>query len=180
VVDLAIMNGGAVDDITIDHCTFLGAVQGISNWGGNGWTISHNEIIDLKTGNGGGLGILIADYTGGVVQENVVSYNKISGTLYVGGWYEDPTDEHGGHNGSAVVIYADFRYGWAGASEITNNKVVHNKVSVESNNPSLVDVAAFELTDTRDDPCLNVIFDNAIGLIIFISNSHTGRRKGYG
>ncbi len=168
-VDLAIMNGAAVDDVTVDHCTFLGAVQGISNWRGSGWTISHNDIIDLKTRNGGGIGILIADYKGGVVQDNVVSHNKISGTLYAGGWYDDPTKENGGYNGSGIVIYADFRWGWAGASEIKNNKVVHNKVSLTSDTPSLVNVAAFELTDTRNDSDLNVIFDNAISFNDFRS-----------
>ena len=39
----------------------------------------------------------------------------------------------------------------AGAEEITNNRVVHNKVSMVSDTPSVVDAVAFELTDTRDD-----------------------------
>ncbi|MCK7483383.1 MAG: hypothetical protein M0C28_44855 [Candidatus Moduliflexus flocculans] len=47
-VDLAIMNGAAVSDVTIDHCTFRNAVQAVSNWRGNGWAISHNGIIDLR------------------------------------------------------------------------------------------------------------------------------------
>ena len=78
---------------------------------GSGWIISHNEIIDLQTRNGGGIGILIADWTGGIVENNVVSHNKISGMLHVGGWYDDPDDGKGGYNGSGIVIYADFRGG---------------------------------------------------------------------
>jgi hypothetical protein len=158
-VDLAIMNGAAVGNVTIENCTFLNAVQAISNWRGNGWLISHNVITDLRTRNGGGIGILIGDYTGGTVSGNVVSHNKISGTL-------DATvaGELGGYNGSGIVLYADFRYGGAGAAAITNNSVIKNKVSLVSNNPSLVDVCAFELTDTRDDEnAIPVIFANSIG-----------------
>jgi hypothetical protein len=35
--DLSIMNGAAVNDVTISHCTFLNSVQAISNWSGSGW-----------------------------------------------------------------------------------------------------------------------------------------------
>lgn len=158
-VDLAIMNSAAVDDVTVTHCRFNNAIQAVSNWRGSGWEISHNTITDLRTRSGGGIGILVADYSGGAVKDNVVSHNKISGTLFV-----DPND-CGGYNGSGIVLYADFRWGGAGAEEISGNRVVKNKVSLVSNNPGLVDVAAFELTDTRNDEtkCCNVIHHNAIG-----------------
>jgi len=128
--------------------------------GGSGWKISHNKIFDLRTSNGGGIGILVADYSGGVVENNVVSYNTISGTLHV-----SPTDG-GGYAGSGIVLYADFRWGSAGAEEIKNNRVVQNKVSMVSDTPAVVDIVAFELTDTRPEPIpdpYSVIFDNAIG-----------------
>lgn len=158
-VDLAIMNGGAVDDVTVENCTFLNAIQAVSNWGGSGWLISHNVITDLRTRNGGGIGILVADRSGGIVENNVVSHNKISGTLDA-----SVTGEQGGYNGSGIVLYADFRHGWPGADEIKNNTVTKNSVSLVSNMPSLVDVCAFELTDTRDDESLDpIIFDNSIG-----------------
>jgi hypothetical protein len=159
-VDLAIMNGAAVNDVTVTHCRFNNAIQAVSNWRGGGWEISHNTITDLRTRNGGGIGILIADYTGGIVSDNVVAHNDVSGTLHV-----DPNDG-GGYNGSGIVLYADFRWGRAGAEEISRNLVVKNRVSLVSDNPSVVDVAAFELTDTRDDPNADsfpVIFENSIG-----------------
>jgi len=159
-VDLAIMNGDAVNGVTVTHCRFNSAIQAVSNWRGSGWEISHNTITDLRTCNGGGIGILVADYTGGDVKDNVVSHNTIAGTLFV-----DP-DDGGGYNGSGIVLYADFRWGMAGAQEISNNRVVKNKVSLVSDTPDVVDVAAFELTDSRDDPDADpfpVIFDNAIG-----------------
>lgn len=156
-VDLVIMNAATVDDVTVDHCTFLNAVQAISNWGGDRWQISHNEIVDLRTRNGGGIGILVADWTGGNVEDNVVAHNTIYGTLHV-----YPNDG-GGYNGSGIVIYADFRWGRSGASAIWFNRVVKNKVSLISDTPDVVGVVAFELTDTRDDPNPVVIMDNAIG-----------------
>jgi hypothetical protein len=120
--------------------------------------ISHNKITDLRTRNGGGIGILVADYAGGVVTENVVFQNTVSGTLHV-----DPNDG-GGYQGSGIVLYADFRWGRAGAEQLAYNRVIKNKVGLVSDNPGLVDVVAFELTDSRDDPHLEpVIFDNAIG-----------------
>ena len=42
--------------------------------------------------------------------------------------------------------------------------MVKNKVSMVSDTPDVVDVVAFELTDTRDDPMLDcVLWGNAIG-----------------
>ena len=55
-------------------------------------------------------------------------------------------------------------HGQQQAIEISNNRVVKNKVSLVSDDPTLIDVVAIELTDTRDDPGLEpVIFGNAIG-----------------
>jgi hypothetical protein len=161
-VDLAIMNGAAVNDVTVTHCLFNNAIQAVSNWRGSGWEISHNTITDLRTRNGGGIGILIADYTGGTVSDNVVTHNNVSGILHV-----DPNDG-GGYNGSGIVLYADFRWGWAGAEEISRNLVVKNKVSLVSDTPDVVDVAAFELSESyypnpHPGPGSIVTIDNSIG-----------------
>ncbi len=154
---LDIMNGAAVNDVHIHGCTFNNSLQAISNWRGSGWKIDKNKIVDLRAKNGGGIGILVADYAGGIVENNKIEHNKISGTLHV-----LPSGEHGGYSGSGIVLYADFRYGGTGF-EIKNNVVKHNKVSLTSDNPGLVDVVGFELTDTRDDNSLNnVLFDNVI------------------
>lgn len=162
-VDLAIMNaagrtpgGSNADDVTISHNTFLNAVQAISNWGGSRWNITHNEIVDLRAMNGGGIGILIADYIGRAITDNVVGHNTIRGTLHV-----PTTGELGGYAGSGIVLYADFRDDGLGASEISWNRVVKNHISLVSDNAVLVDVVAFELTDTSEQ--VGVIHDNAIG-----------------
>lgn len=157
--DLSVMNGDGIDDVTISHCTFLNSIQAVSNWRGSGWVISHNVITDLRTRCGGGIGILVGDYTGGVVENNVVSHNDINGTLNVA------PDDCGGYAGSGIVLYADFRWGAAGAEHIQYNRVVKNKISMISNTPGLVDIVAFEMTDTRDDNTIDppVLHDNAIG-----------------
>jgi hypothetical protein len=74
----------------------------------------------------------------------------------------------GGYQGVGILLYADFRFGFLGASSIAYNQVVKNSVGLVSDNPSLVDVAALEMTDTRyiglpDAPPPAVIHDNAVG-----------------
>ncbi len=161
-VDLCVMtarDGAPVDDVTVEHCTMMSPIQGISDWRGCGWQITHNQIVDLRTRNGGGIGILVGDYSARTdgIHDNVVSHNKITGTLHLG------SGEQGGYNGTGIVLYADFRYSYLGAVSIAGNRVVKNTVSLTSEAPGLVDVCAIELTDTRDDSSLQIISGNAIG-----------------
>ncbi len=155
-VQFPVFSRGA-DNVTVSHNVMISPVQGVTNWKGAKWDISNNEIIDLWTMNGGGIGILIGDNSGSnVVQENVIAHNRIHGTLFCG------EGEKGGYNGTGVVLYSDYRYGRPGG-EISYNRVLKNKVSLVSDCPSVVDVAAFEMTDTRNDSSVGVIHDNAIG-----------------
>ena len=157
--DLSIMNGDGVDDVIVAHCTFRDSIQAVSNWRGSGWDISHNRIVDLRTRCGGGIGILVAEFTGSiVVEQNVIEHNVVRGTLHV-----DPND-CGGYSGSGIVLFADFRGSRLGADKISGNWVIDNKVAMVSDTPLVVDIVAFELTDTRNDSegC-NVVFDNSIG-----------------
>lgn len=155
-VDLPIFSRGA-NDVTVTQNTILNTTQGITNRGGNRWDISHNTFVDLRTSCGGGIAIILADHLGRDVQDNLVAHNKISGTLHV-----EPGD-CGGYQGTGIALYADFRDGSLGANSIAYNRVIKNSVSLVSDTPAVVDVVAFELTDTRDDPTPPVVFDNAIG-----------------
>lgn len=146
-----------VDDVTVEHCTMKKPVQGVTNWHGVRWQVAYNEIIDLRTLNGGGIGILVGSRLGLDITDNLVAHNKINGTVYMG------AGELGGYNATGIVLFADFRWGAAGASSIAYNQVVKNKIALKSEKPSLVDVVAVELTDTRDDPDLLIICDNSIG-----------------
>lgn len=159
-VDLPVINATfhKVDDVTVTQNTLVNPVQGISNWLGSGWEITQNEFADLRTRCGGGIAILVGDYTGGVVTDNVVSHNRISGTVHV-----SPGD-CGGYSATGIVIYADFRWGAPGALHIAHNRVVKNHIALTSDTPSVVDVVALELTEAEDpDPLTHVIHDNAVG-----------------
>jgi hypothetical protein len=159
-VDLPIITATneRVDNVTVTQNTLIDPIQGISNWLGSGWEITQNEIVDLRTRCGGGIGILVGEYNGGVVTDNVVSHNKIRGTVQV-----SPTD-CGGYNATGIVIYADYRFGRSGATHIAHNRVVKNDIALTSDTPAVVDVVAVELTEAGDpDPLTHVIHDNAVG-----------------
>jgi len=163
-VEFPIFSRGA-SNVTVTQCSMTNPIQGVSNWSGSEWEISHNVITDLRTANGGGIGIIIAERLGGTVSDNVVSHNKIAGTLHV--WEFDG----GGYAGSGIVLFADFRSGQPGAVSITGNRVVKNKVSLVSDTPAVVEVVAFELTEHGDiaagwpalPPDPSVICSNVIG-----------------
>ena len=157
-VDLAIIAGADTTSVTVTQNTFTNPVQGVSAWRASGWEITHNEITGLRTNCGGGIGILVGDYSGGSVTDNVVSHNRISGTLHVA------DGDCGGYNGSGIVVYADYRWGRLGATQIAFNRFVKNDVALVSDNATVVDVVAFELTEASDAPLpAHVIHDNAIG-----------------
>ena len=169
-VDLAVMNADSVNDVTIEHCEFKDAVQAISNRGGDRWNITHNIIDNIRTkrieitqlgqtivGYGGGIGILTSDRSGGTANNNVIAYNKITGTLKVADG--DP----GGYSGNGILLLADFRNSYDGAEDIKENKVVKNKVHLTSDTPDAVDAVAIALVEADNTTGKNIIHDNVIG-----------------
>jgi len=145
------------DDVTVEHCTMNGALQGVTNWEGDGWTVEHNTLNGLATRNGGGIGIFCGSYSGATADDSTIRYNTVTGTLEV------HAEDKGGYGGSGIVLYADYRWGKQGAEEITGNEISHNRISMISDNPDVVDFNAIELTESRDDPELEpVIFENTI------------------
>jgi hypothetical protein len=157
-VDLAVIGGADTSHVTVTQNTFVSPVQGVSAWRASGWEITHNVITDLRTNCGGGIGILLGDYTGGSWTDNVISNNRIHGTLRV------KAGDCGGYNGSGIVVYADYRWGRLGASLIAFNRIVKNDVALVSDAPATVDVVALELTEATDAPlATHVIRDNAVG-----------------
>jgi hypothetical protein len=159
-VDLPVFSAGA-DDVTVARCTLERPLQGITNWGGdgwgNGWDVTGNTIQGLRSACAGGIGILVGDYAGGRAAGNLVAHNVVRG------WLRPAEDDCGGYDGSGIVLYADFRDGREGASAIEQNRVSKNRVHFESADPDVVGAVAVELTDTRDDGTLPpVVHDNAI------------------
>ena len=109
-----------------------------------------NQINDLRSFNGGGIGIIVASYNGTTANNNTITGNEVTGTLHVG------SCDSGGYDGSGIVVYADFRGGSAGASILTGNLVSGNTVTMVSDNPTVVDMEGLELTESKDaqDPPL--------------------------
>jgi hypothetical protein len=123
-VDLAIMNGAAVDEVTVDHCTFTSPIQGISNWNGQGWSITHNVINGLRTRNGGGIGIFVGTYTLlSTANNSLIAHNKITGQVIA------PCGEHGGYSTPGIALMSDGRQDPAGP--LTGNRIIKNKISLE-------------------------------------------------
>ena len=149
------------NDVSVTRNTMLMPNQGVTNWAngtlwGKGWDITHNAIVDLRTSCGGGIGILIGDYTGGTVTGNVIAHNDIRGRVRV------PSDDCGGYDAPGIVLFADWRYAGDPGATITGNRVTKNRVSLSSTRAALVPVSGVELSDTRNDPDELDIKDNAV------------------
>ncbi|GEM_PF-2274135 len=154
-LDFAVFSRRA-DSVTIKNNTMTMFLQAVTNWNGSGWRIKGNEVHDLWTYCGGGIGIITGGFDGATVADNVISNNEVTGTLHV------PDNDCGGagglYDGSGIVLYADFRFGSPGPSAVINNKINDNDVSITSNNPDIVNVNGIELTETDDNPLTPPLF----------------------
>jgi hypothetical protein len=148
------------DDVTVARNVLHRPVQGVSNWGGSGWEIAHNLVLGLRTACGGGIGMFAGDSRGGAVSGNRIAHNDVRGAVFV------PADDCGGYSASAVSLFADFRYGSAGASAVEHNRIAKNRVRLDSTRPELVPasgVALAELTvPDGQAPPERVIRTNAV------------------
>jgi hypothetical protein len=141
----------------IGNAGFLFPGSGATSSWGHAWDITDNVIRDLSTSCGGGIGILIGDWQGGTVSDNVVTNNVIGSNVRV-----SPSD-CGGYNAPGIVLYADFRFGALGATKIERNRISKNRVRMISRQPLLVSASAVELTDTRATPSdTDVVNGNAV------------------
>lgn len=102
----------SVNDVSVQHNTVLGTIQGINNWYGDNWVISHNTVVDQGYWNGGGIGILVGSpmlSQGTPVSGNEVSYNDITGTI--------ATDFNGSYSMAGICLFG------TQGTVIQNNKV---------------------------------------------------------
>jgi hypothetical protein len=131
------------DAVTVSKNKMSNPIQGVTNWNGNSWTITKNKITDLRTANGGGIGILIGGSLGGIYEKNVVSFNQIKGVMHIA------ECDGGGYDGTGIVLYADWRYGKSGAEALTLNNVFGNKISLKSGDPDFMKVFGIELSEAE-------------------------------
>ncbi|MHC4640185.1 MAG: right-handed parallel beta-helix repeat-containing protein, partial [Planctomycetota bacterium] len=128
-------------DVTVDHCTFTSPMQGITNWNGNGWNISHNVINGLVTISGGGIGIFVGTRApeGSTASNNLIAHNKITGQVVVpqdeiDRYNEGPPYPEAGYSVVGITLMSDRRKGKP-AGTIAGNRILKNKIAISSNNP---------------------------------------------
>lgn len=159
-LDFGVFSRGA-DDVTVEHNDFELNLQAVTSHNGTGWDISHNEVHDLWTACGGGIGIIVGGNDGVTsVVDNKIEHNAVTGTVFV------DADDCGGAGGLytavGITLYADFRYGRPGSPAISGNSIAHNKIDLASAMPEMVEVNGIELTDTRADDNFPAVPGNEI------------------
>jgi hypothetical protein len=165
-LDFAVFSRGA-DDVTVEDNVITDTLQGITNWHGDRWQIRDNQITDLWTLNGGGIGILVGANDGSTVQDNIVSDNQIDGTLYV------YSGDGGGYDGTGIVLYADYRWAYLGGT-IADNVISGNDISMISDTPGVVNISGIELTDTSGNDGSPSISNNQVVWNSVHANSDDG------
>jgi hypothetical protein len=127
-------------DVTVEHCTFTSPMQGITNWNGNGWNISHNVINGLVTISGGGIGIFVGTRlpADSRANNNLITHNKIKGQVVVSDeeierYNQGPPYPEAGYSVPGICLMSDRRKEPAGT--ISGNRILKNKVALSSNNP---------------------------------------------
>jgi len=158
-------------DVTVDHCTFTSPMQGITNWNGNGWNISHNVINGLRTMSGGGIGIFVGTRLpeGSTASNNLIAHNKITGQVVVSQeeidrYNERPPYPEAGYSVPGITLMSDRRKDPAGT--ISGNRILKNKIALSSNNPRNHWPCGIGLSDLglRDlDPPVPDLLNNKIG-----------------
>jgi len=117
------------DNVTIDSLAVNDTVQGITNWGGSGWTITSNTVTDTVAAGGGGIGIYLGatppDYR--TCSNNLVQYNIINATATAEA-YSCP----------GICLALDVRgetYGdLDGSEELTGNQILDNDITASGVN----------------------------------------------
>ncbi|MCX6094431.1 MAG: right-handed parallel beta-helix repeat-containing protein, partial [Candidatus Bipolaricaulota bacterium] len=113
-----------VDNVVLDNLVVYDTVQGISNWGGDGWQILGNEIIGTVAAGGGGIGFYLGvrpgtnlTCSGNLLQGNVVGSDATAPD------YSCP----------GIVLALDLRYGAYGSltgnEELSGNRILGNTIT---------------------------------------------------
>ena len=148
------------DDVSVTMNTLLSPNQGVTNWAngswGNAWDITHNTILDLRTNNGGGIGILIGDYLGGTVTGNVIAHNEIRGTVRV------PASDGGGYNDGP---WGPLSFPHAGI-ELSDTRDLASELVISSN--------ALTFNDLRGMDVPFAFTPDELETVNFFAHNHTG------
>jgi len=155
--------GEATSAISVLGVKMTNPVQGVTNWGGDGWKIQKNVITGLKTyvldGNttgAGGIGILIGTRNKVSALNSLVTNNKITGKVDVSSGAKPAV--------SGISLYADYRDTQPG--RITGCKVTGNTLSIPT--PKGMNVHGIGLNEAKDPaPTKHVINANTVKSNVF-------------
>jgi len=113
-----------VDNVAVEDLVVYDTVQGISNWGGDGWQILGNEIIGTVAAGGGGIGFYLGVRPG---TNLTCSSNLLQGNV-VGSDATAPD-----YSCPGIVLALDLRYGayglLTGNEELSGNRILGNTIS---------------------------------------------------
>lgn len=149
------------NDVTIEHNTIYDALQGITVWQGNNWVIKHNVIEGLWHDHGGGIGMMIGTlYPGGLATGNLIANNKITASFTD----TEPDGKPRTYSCGGISLLADERWGYT-ADELSDNKIVHNKVTITGPDTSAISLEhlIYPLTVPDPDRAKQLIHDNLVG-----------------
>ena len=116
--------GRNVDNVRLEDFVIYDTVQGVSNWGGDGWEILNNQIIGTVAASGGGIGFFLGVKPG---TNLTCSDNLLQGNT-VGSDASAPD-----YSCPGIVLALDLRYGshlsLTGNEELTGNQILGNTIS---------------------------------------------------
>lgn len=172
--------GEKATTVTILNNRMNKPAQGITNWGGNWWTVKYNKMVHLKSMynsrnkyGAGGIGIFVGDRDFMKVQNNKVQQNTITGTLYVG--TNVPTSAG---DGSGLTLYADFRPGEDGSALMSKNQFLGNTVVLTSNKTKTQQVHGIGLQEAKvPQLTTHVVKNNTVKNNVFTDGTTTMKYK---
>ena len=152
-----------VNDAIVDSLTINNTIQGITNWGGSGWEITNNLIIDTVAAGGGGIGIFLGARPGeaggyNTCSNNLVQYNTITGDGATAGTFTCPgiclcldarNDAYGDYATAEEAVIAAIL---AGNEDVSGNQILDNNISVTNVTGGVGIEVDVILGDSEEDP----------------------------
>lgn len=123
-----------IDTVTIDSLTVNNTIQGITNYGGDGWKIIGNTFIDTRPAGGGGIAIWVGiNPTYPVARGNLIENNTMTTSLPGASTFTC----------AAITLGFDARWGGeTGNEELSNNQILNNTIRVTGDPTNTVGIEA--------------------------------------
>jgi hypothetical protein len=147
-----------VDNVVLDNITIYDTVQGLTNWGGSGWSILDSQVIGTVASGGGGIGIFV----GATMGYETASNNLIQGNV-IGSDASAPD-----YSCPGIVLALDLRWGRFdefATYDLGGNQIIGNTIT-DSGVLNGVGIEVGVIATTGNDPALVPgILDATLGAI---------------